>query len=112
VRFGGDTDATSPREVADGNVAAIVSARALVAILPRRLDVLSSVWVEIGIAIGAGVPVALVRPGTGDVETISTPFLIDGLRAGSVPWVVDLVGTSPSQAGRSVLAWLQHIASR
>lgn len=99
VRFGGVTLATTSAEIAENNVEAVTTADALVAIVPSSLDIISSVWVEIGMALAASIPVLLV---TGIAPLVAPPFVVEALTGSTRYPVVVVSQTTPTLAAEEI----------
>ena len=91
ARLGGLSSAATDTEAAEHNIVSVTNASALVAVLPRSDDVTSSVWVEIGMALAASIPVLLV-PGTGNRARL--PFVVESLIGSALHSVVLIEGVS------------------
>lgn len=104
VRLGGLSTAATDAEAAEQNIEGVTRATALVAVLPRSEEATSSVWVEVGLALAASIPVLLIQ-GVNDRPQI--PFVVASLIGSARHRVVLIDGDEPRQVAVRVLHTLQ-----
>jgi hypothetical protein len=107
VRLGGSASpGRSDARVAADNITAVAEAAALVAVLPVTSETVSSVWLEVGMALATGRPTVIVARGG-----IELPFLIRA-SATANPEHITIVEAAPTADGtaKDVLAAVIRIA--
>lgn len=106
VRLGGSAPAGwSDADVAIANVAAVVNAAALVVLLPEEAAAVSSVWLELGMALVVPLPTVIVAP-----SSTQLPFLVRASAAAN-PDRIEIVDAQDSAAATAqrVLAAIDHV---
>ncbi|WP_332601823.1 hypothetical protein [Arthrobacter sp. S2(2024)] len=107
MRLGGSANPRRPAaDIAADNVAAVAEAVALVAVLPETAETVSSVWLEIGIALATARPTVIVaRSG------IEVPFLIRASAAASPGHVAIVEAAFTAEAtAKDVVAAINRIS--
>jgi hypothetical protein len=106
IREGGSAPAGwSDAEVAVANIGAVVGAAALVVILPEDSATVSSVWLELGMALGVSLPTVIVAQGCSEL-----PFLARASAAAN-PHLIEVVGAldSAMATAERVLTAMDHV---